>query len=109
MPYYYAVLTLDYNTPHDNNAYTRLLNALGQVGWEYAETSAMVLADEPNLDRVRLGLEILARAAASPGQVSALTLQVQLVGGADRQIPGAANHRQALNRLSQLPLPSESN
>jgi hypothetical protein len=56
---------------------------------------------------VLLGMEILARYAAIPGTVSALDVQVQLVGH-PRQAPAAQNHRRALETVLKTALPSES-
>lgn len=103
---YRAVLTLDYTATADRNDYNRLLNALAQAGWAYAETSAMYVECD-DLAPVLLGLEVLARTVASPGTLSAMNLQVQLVG-APRDAPAAANHQQALPIMLGRPLPSES-
>lgn len=102
---YRAVLTLDYNTPYDGNALNRLYNALEQAGWAYAETSAMYVECD-DLQPVLLGLELLARAVGLPGDISALNLQVQLVGP-PRRPPAAGNHRRAISKLLSEPLPSE--
>lgn len=99
---YVATLTLDY-TGATPNEYQRLLNALVQAGWEYAETSAVILESE-SLAEVRLGLEVLARAIETPGTLSALSLQVQLVGP-HREAPAARNHAKALEKLLAIPLP----
>src|SRR5687767_13440672 len=103
---YRATLTLDYTRPTDPNAYARLLNALHQAGWEYAETSAMYVESQ-DLGPILLGLEVLARAVDLPGELSALNLQVQLVGP-PRQPPAARNHRRALQNLLHQPLPSQA-
>lgn len=102
---YRAVLTLDYTKPIDRNAYTRLLNALVQAGWSYAETSALYV-DSDDLAPIQLALEVLARATHTPGTLSALTIQVQLVGH-ERPAPAAVNHAKALTNLLQQPLPSD--
>jgi hypothetical protein len=103
---YVATLTLDYTGP-SSNEYVRLLNALCQCGWEYAETSALVY-EASDLNGVRLALEVLARAVETPAaMLSALNLQVQLVG-ASRMPPAAQNHARALPRLLNEPLPSDS-
>lgn len=101
---YRAVVTLDYTGTRDGNAYQRLLNALDQAGWSYAETSAMYIECD-DIGPILLGLEVLARAAASPGTVSALNLQVQLVGP-ERAAPAAQNHAQALPNVLNMALPS---
>lgn len=101
---YIATLTLDY-TGATANEYNRLLNALCQCGWEYAETSAVVYEAE-DLGGVRLALEVLARAVETPGLLSALNLQVQLVGST-REPPAANFHRRALENLLQEPIPSD--
>jgi hypothetical protein len=103
---YRAVLTLDYSGTRDVNANARLLNALDQAGWEYAETSAMYV-EAQNLTAVLLGLEILARYVDAPGTLSALTLQVQLVGP-PREPPAKRHHKQALKNVLDQPVPSES-
>ncbi len=102
---YRAVLTLDYTGTKDINDYQRLLNALAQAGWAYAETSAMYVECD-DLAPVLLGLEVLARSVASPGTLSAMNLQVQLVG-ATREPPAARNHKRALTKMLERPLPSE--
>ncbi len=102
---YRAVLTIDYSAPIDNNDYSRLINALCQAGWAYAETSALYVECD-DLGPVLLALEVLARAAHHPGVLSALDLQVQLIGE-DRDPPAAAYHRQALSNMLGRPLPSE--
>ena len=102
---YIATLTMDYTGP-SSNEYVRMLNALCQCGWEYAETSALVY-ESPDLGGLRLALEVLARAIETPAAtLSALSLQVQLVG-ASREPPAAQNHARALGRLLREPLPSE--
>lgn len=103
---YIATLTLDYTGP-SSNEYTRLLNAICQCpGWEYAETSALVY-EAPDLEGLRLALEVLARAIETPlAELSALGLQVQLVGPS-RAAPNAASHGRALARLLDEPLPSD--
>lgn len=105
MAYYFATITADYCTPYDNNDYTRLLNALCQAGWTYAETSALYIESD-SIAPISLALEILARSAHRPGDVSALTLNVQLIGE-ERRPPGAVNHRQALGNVLRRRLPSE--
>lgn len=102
---YIATLTLDYTGP-SSNEYTRLVNAICQCpGWDYVETSAMVY-EAPDLDGLRLALEVLARAVETPrADLSALGLQVQFVGPS-RGAPNAASHRRALERLIAEPLPS---
>jgi len=101
---YRAVLTLDYTKPTPNE-YNRLLNALAQSGWTYAETSAMYI-EATDTEGIRLALELLARAVDTPGTLSAMTVQVQLVGERS-ETPAAKFHRQAKNNLLKLPLPSE--
>jgi hypothetical protein len=101
---YRAVLTLDYSKPIDNNDYQRLINALCQTGWAYAETSALYV-ECANLKPIRLALEVLARAIDDPGTLSAATLQVQLIGE-DRDPPAADNHSQALPNMLARSLPS---
>lgn len=76
-----------------------------QAGWEYADTPALVY-DSDDLDGVLLALEVLAKAVTTPGELSALGLHVQLVGGR-RPAPGAGQHRHALKKLLAEPLPSE--
>ena len=100
---YVATLTLDY-TGQTPNEFQRLFNALCQAGWEYAETSAVVY-DAPDLHGVRMALEVLARAIETPGTLSALNLQVQLVAPT-RQPPAAQNHKRALEKLLTHELPS---
>lgn len=100
---YTGIITLDYNHP-DSNTQTRLTNALVLAGWQYAETSAVVV-DSENLDEIRLGLEVLARAIETPGELSALSIQVQMVGP-ERGAPAESNHRKALARLLKEELPS---
>lgn len=102
---YVATLTLDYTGQRDNNEYNRILNALGQAGWAYAETSAMYIECD-DLEPILLGMEILARAAANPGLISALALQVQLVQQ-PRLPPAARYHRRALDNILDRQLPSE--
>lgn len=102
---YRAVLTLDYSGMRDSNAYQRVLQALGHAGWGYAETSAMYI-ESSDLRPILLALELLARAASSPGTLSALTLQVQLIE--DRAIPGATKPENAYERLIGMSLPSDS-
>lgn len=102
---YRAVLALDYTGGQDPNHYARLLNALEQAGWAYAETSAMYIECD-DLAPIELGLEVLARGVSKPGTVSALSLTVQLVGP-PRDPPAALNHPRALERLIHEPLPSE--
>jgi hypothetical protein len=101
---YRAVLTLDYVTPTDGNDNARLLNALEQAGWTYAETTAMYL-ECSDLRPILLGLEVLARGLDGPGAISALNFQVQLIGP-DRRPPAWPNHRQALANILKRPLPS---
>jgi hypothetical protein len=102
---YRAVLTLDYSNIQDGNDYQRLLNALCQAGWAYAETSALYVESD-DLQPILLALEVLARAVDDPGTLSALNLQVQLIGP-DRDPPAAFNHRRALDNVLRRPLPSE--
>jgi hypothetical protein len=103
---YRGVLTLDYSTPINPNEYARLLNALEQAGWEYAETSAMYIECD-DIDPVLLALEVLARALVAPGQITAMNLQLQLVGQ-PRRPPAARNHRRALDKiLDERALPSD--
>lgn len=103
---YRAVLTLDHNSPFDGNALYQLYNALHQAGWAYAETSAMYIECD-DLHPVLMGLELLARGLGFVGELSAMNLQVQLVGP-PRHPPAARNHRRALDNLLRQPLPSES-
>lgn len=103
---YRAVLTLDYTGTRNVNAYAQLLNALAQAGWSYAETSAMYIESE-DMAPILLGMELLARAASGPGTLSALDLQVQLIGE-ERPPPASANHSRALKHVLRRPLPSES-
>ena len=102
---YLATLTLDYNTPYDGNRLTQLWNALEQCGWEYAETSAMFI-QTAHFKEIELALEVLAKAVGAPGEISAVALQVQLVG-AGRRPPGHTSHRRARDRVMALPTPSE--
>jgi hypothetical protein len=102
---YRAVLTLDHNAPFDGNALYRLYNGLEQAGWSYAETSAMYIECD-DLGPVLMGLELLARGLGAVGELSAMNLQVQLVGP-PRRPPAANNHRRALDNLLGQPLPSE--
>lgn len=76
---YRAVLTLDYSGPTDANARSRLLKALQHAGWSYAETSAMHI-ECSSIQPVLLGLEVLARYLDTPGDLSACTIMIQLVG-----------------------------
>ncbi|WP_436495592.1 hypothetical protein [Actinokineospora sp. HUAS TT18] len=101
---YLATLTLDYSAARNHNMRAQLMNAICQAGWSYAETSALYIECD-NLDKIRLGLEMLARAVQLPGTLSALNLQVQLVEE-DRDPPAAANHPYALDKTLALPLPS---
>src|SRR4051812_5798244 len=89
---YRAVINLDY-TGQDANAYTRILKALEAAGWVYVETSAM--AFDGDLDGIRIALEILAKTLATPGLLSALTVQVQLMGP-PRDAPGPWNPDRAI-------------
>lgn len=98
---YIATLTLDY-TGGNTNEQTRLTNALCQAGWEYVETSALAYQAD-HLDGVRLALEVLARAVETPGTLSALAIQVQLIG-ATRLPPAEQSHRRALRNLLSAPL-----
>lgn len=103
---YRAVLTLDYTGRTDSNDYNRLINALCQAGWAYAETSALYIECD-DLEPVKVAFEILARGVTGPGTPSAIDMQVQLIGE-DRDPPAAANHRQALNNILSRPLPSDT-
>lgn len=100
---YLATVMLDYNQPRSNEQ-TRLLNAHEQAGWDYADTSALVYESD-TLGGFRLALEVLARTIETPGELSALAIQVQLVGFA-RPARAAVNHRRALVNLLSEPLPS---
>jgi hypothetical protein len=102
---YRAVVNLDY-TRTRNNDYQRILKALDGAGWSYVETSAM--AYEGDLDGVRRGLEVLARSIQTGGILSALTVQVQLIGPTART-PGAARPENALRAVLRMPLPSDAN
>jgi hypothetical protein len=104
---YRAVLTIDYSTPIDSNDYNRLLNAICQAGWAYAETSALYVECD-DLGPILLALEVLARAVDDPGTLSALNIQVQLIGD-DRDPPAASNHALALDNMLKRPLPSDGN
>ena len=101
---YQAIINLDY-TDQKTNEWQRLQNALGQLDWRYAETSALTL-DDADLEDVRETLELLARAIGTAGTLSALTLHVQLIGPA-KPMPNAGSHGRALDNLRALPLPSE--
>jgi hypothetical protein len=59
-----------------------------------------------NMGPILMAFELLARGAASPGDISAMSLQVQLIEQ-DRPLPAAGNHRQALRRVLDQQLPSE--
>jgi hypothetical protein len=99
---YRAVINLDYTRPN-NAGYQRILNALDGAGWDYVETSAM--AYEGDLDGIRLGLEVLARALPTGGTVSAVTIQIQRIGAA-RPTPGAQRPENALDAVLGMDLPS---
>lgn len=106
MPDYRAVLTLDYTRMRDTNAYNRILKALCEVGWSYAETSALYIECE-DLEPITWAMELLARSVSSPGgYLSALNLQVQLVGP-PRNPPGVGTTSRAFDNLLRMPLPSE--
>ena len=101
MPYL-ATIALDY-TGANKNAYAKLITALLQSGWEYAETSTVYIEAE-DLDGIRLGLAVLAHGLNSPGDLSNLSLTVQFVG------PGGApsyvrNHPYALDQILAYDLP----
>ena len=100
---YIATLTWDY-TGATANEHNRLQNAICQIHpWEKVETSAF-MAECDTLDPIRKAFEVLARAAHTPGKLSALTFNVQLVEPG-LQPPAAVNHRQALNNVLAMPLP----
>ncbi len=102
---YRAVLSIDYSKPIDINDYNRLINAICQAGWSYAETSALYVECE-DLQPVLLALEVLARSVGDPGNLSASSINVQLIGD-DRDPPAAHNHVRALNNMLARDLPSE--
>lgn len=77
-------MNLDY-TGTDGPTYQRILTAVEGAGWNYVETSAM--AYEGDLEGVRRALDVLARVAHLGGTLSALTVQVQLIGEM-RETPG---------------------
>lgn len=97
---YRATLTLAY-TGGTSNEQSRLSNA--QAGWDYVETSAFAV-DSDSLQEVRLALEVLTRAVETPGTLSALALQVQMLEPG-LEAPAAASHRKALEKLLKEPLP----
>jgi hypothetical protein len=101
---YRGVITIDY-TKSKPNEYNRLLNAICQCGWKYAETSALSV-DCEDLTPIMKALEVLARAVDTGGTLSALNLHVQLVGEV-RDPPGAQNNKNALANLLKIQLPSE--
>jgi hypothetical protein len=104
---YQASIHLDTMSGANRNAYTRLLNALDQAGWEYVETSAMALIDG-SWPEVLEAFELLARGLPAVGGVSSLAVQVQLTPDdhVARKPPGAANHSRARRNILGLPLPS---
>lgn len=99
------MLTLDYSGETNSNARNYLLSALEHAGWRYAETSAMYV-ECTDMRRVLLGLEMLARYLDKPGQVSACTVTIQLVGP-ERNAPGAMSSSDAYEAVMGCPLPSE--
>lgn len=84
---YVGILNFDYTGPTDANGRYLVAQALEQVGWDYAETTAFVM-ESPDFAPFAKALEILARAAADPGTISSLTLAVQLVDD-EVSVPGA--------------------
>lgn len=99
---YRGIINIDYTGP-DPNTYTHVLKALEAVGWVYVETSAM--AYDGDLKGVGLALEILAKTLPTPGQLSALTIHVQLMGP-PRDAPGSWNPDRAVEWALALDNPS---
>ena len=102
---YRATLTLDYSGRTNGNARARLFKGLEDVGWTYAETSAMYV-ECGDLEPVLLGLELLARGLDAPGVLSACTLTVQLVEP-ERPAPGVGTPTNAYASLMRRELPSD--
>lgn len=100
---YVAVINFDYSRPHATNAYQKIITALLQAGWHYVETSALTY-DGPDLGPILVALDLLARALPTGGTLSALTVQVQLLG-AEGEYKAANNHPNALEQCRAMPRP----
>ena len=100
---YIAVINLDYSQPQDNNAYQKIIAALIQAGWDYAETSALTY-NGPDLGPVLVALDLLARALPTGGIPSAMTIQLQRIGEM-KDYAAAKNHPNALSDCRAMPRP----
>lgn len=99
---YRAVLNLDYSKT-EPNSYQKLLTALIQLGWEYRETSALTL-DTSDLNTIWVSLEVIAKQSEAAGTLSAMTMQVQLLGPS-KPYKAAKKHTKALAQIQARPFP----
>lgn len=72
---YRGTINIDFTCP-DNNQHTRLSLALREAGWKHIETSAFV-RNSDDIDDLWEGVGIVARQAASVGDMSAFTFHIQ--------------------------------
>lgn len=103
---YRALITMDWGKPHSPNDQQRLMSALMDAGWRLAETTAFTI-ETPDLGRIWLGIELVAKGSGAAGTLTALTFN--LVGSDDfsvsRRYPARKNHPSALDKIAGLPLP----
>jgi hypothetical protein len=100
--HYLGILNFDYSNSTDGNARYLIAQALEQVGWTYAETSAFVLQSDDLLP-FRQALDLLSRSAELPGTVSSLNLVVQLVD--ERLTVPGARRSNPLGTILDYPSP----
>lgn len=101
---YIATIAIDF-TKQQPNAYSRLVNALIQAGWDKVETSLFMIGDDDLLP-VMLGIEVVVRQARLCGDLS--TLSITVAQRLTPQTPASApHHTQALRRVLAEPLPSD--
>jgi hypothetical protein len=104
---YRGTITIDFTGPNGNE-YNKLSVALTQAGWIRIETSLFIIESE-ELPVVWVGVELVAKQAASIGVLSALTFHVQgSVHWGGQAIAAAPNHPNAMGEILQKPLPTES-
>ncbi|MFI7172115.1 hypothetical protein [Rhodococcoides fascians] len=103
-----GTINYDYNAKDglDTNQYQRIGKALEKIGWQYSDTSAFTL-ETSDYKKVSLTFELLARSTHTAGQVSAITVAIQMIGNRTTA-GGSSSPENAFKTLMQMPLPSSS-
>jgi hypothetical protein len=103
---YRGSISIDF-TGQNGNEYNKLSVALLQAGWKRIETSLFIIESD-DLSVVWVGVELVAKQAASIGVLSALTFGVHGSNNWNGQaIAAAPNHPNAMQEILQKPLPTE--